>query len=120
METLMEQKLTREQAMMVIEYFSQQAAEDAPDSFQGEEDWDKHEWLTRYTVSLAIGRQITEHDWHTLLANMVESQSFDRDAEGWLNERGLAVAQYNVDYYKDVLEDLVTWSITNVYTNSAA
>lgn len=117
METL---TLTRKEAMMVIEFFGQQAAQDAPDSFQGEEDWDKHAWMTRYQTSLAVERQITEHDWHTLLANMVNLQSFDRDPEGFLNERGEQPVPINVEFYKDLLEDHASWAITNCYDNSGA
>lgn len=116
METLMEQKLTEQQAKMVIEFLSEQAAQDYPDgTFQ---EIEKHTWLTRYTASLAIERQITERDWEDLLNAQIVWQSFDRDPEGWLNERGFV----DFGYYKhaDALKDMVSSRIDNCYRNSGA
>ena len=81
---------------MVLEYFAQQAAEDAP-----LENADTHMWMTRYQASLAIERQITEKDWDALVARMADLQSFDRDPAGlpargrlWLLTDGLPLSRW--------------------------
>ena len=106
------EQLTAQQAKMVIEYFAAQAAEDAP--IEGA---DKHMWLTRYQASIAIERQIGEWWWDSLVANMSDLQSFDRDPEGWLNEQGHAGT---ADGWGDHLQDQVSWAIDNVFNNSGA
>ena len=105
--------LTAQQAKMVLEYFAQQAAEDAP-----LENADTHMWMTRYQASLAIERQITEMDWDRLVANMSDLQSFDRDPEGFLYERGIYPA--NKFIMGEDLQDQVSWAIDTAYTCSGA
>lgn len=107
-------KLTAQQAKMVLEYFAQQAAEDAP--LEGA---DTHMWMTRYQASLAIERQITEADWDALVARMSDLQSFDRDPDAYLNERGYAGSLDKL-VFDDSLKDQVSWAIDTAYTCSGA
>ena len=109
------EKLTAQQAKMVLEYFARQAAEDAP-----LENVDTHMWMTRYQASLAIERQITEKDWDALVASMSNLQSFDRDAGAYLHEIGLTDSLSNREACADDLEDLVGWKIDTAYTCSGA
>lgn len=105
-------ELTQTQALMVVEYLAAQAAEDAP--IEGA---DKHMWMTRMQASIAIERQITEKDWDALVARQSDLQSFDRDAEGWMNEQGIIDS---TDHVRDGLEDQVSWAIDTAYTCSGA
>jgi len=109
------EKLTAQQAKMVLEYFAQQAAEDAP-----LENADTHMWMTRYQASLAIERQITEMDWDRLVALMSDLQSFDRDPEGFVNERGYFPSRAKVLDMHHQLTDQVSWAIDTAYTCSGA
>jgi hypothetical protein len=106
------EKLTAQQAKMVLEYFAQQAAEDAP-----LENADTHMWMTRYQASLAIERQITEKDWDALVAGMSELQSYDRDRDAYLHERGYVDPTHSMRFS---LEDQVSWAIDTAYTCSGA
>lgn len=115
METI-ERTLTAEQAKMVIEYFSQQAAEDLP----ADEDVyaaDEHMWKTRYTTSLAIGRRIGDWWWTALVEAERNLQSFDRDPKGFLNEHDIDATYEDT---RDHLERQVSWSIDNVWNNSGS
>jgi hypothetical protein len=107
--------LTKTQALMVIEHFAAQAAEDAP--IVGA---DKHMWLTRYQASIAIERQIGEWWWDSLVANMSDLQSFDRDPAGFLHEQGWEDSLAQRDNARQHIERQVSWSIDNVYRNSGA
>ena len=109
------EQLTTQQAKMVIEYFAAQAAEDAP--IEGA---DKHMWLTRYQCSVAIERQIGEWWWDSLVANMADLQSFDRDPAGYLHEQGYEDNIAEQDNMRQHIERQVSWSIDNVYRNSGA
>jgi len=109
------EQLTAQQAKMVIEYFAAQAAEDAP--IEGA---DKHMWLTRYQASIAIERQIGEWWWDSLVANMSDLQSFDRDPEGYLYEQGIKVTPTFISWESDHLKNQVSWAIDNVFNNSGA
>jgi hypothetical protein len=112
--------LTTKEALMVIEYFAQQAAEDMPDGTAT--DFERHMWQSLLTVSLAVGRRITEQDWDTLVSAQMELQSFDRDPAGYLHEEGhenpddLAVQ----DDLHQHLETQVAWAIDNCLANSGA
>ena len=117
------EQLTATQAKQVIEYFGAQAAEDAPVVvFGGNESqydtFNKHLWLTRHAVCIAIEREVTAHDWYAAVVNMIDAQSFDRDPAGYLNERGYT--DKDRDYMQGVLEDLVSWSIDMCYNNAKA
>lgn len=113
-------KLTKEQAKMVIEFFSAQAAEDLPVNDTVWTEWDKHTWMTCYTASLAIERKLNEHDWATLLNAQLACQSFDRDPAGYLYERG------DDDTYKTrttmrwTLQDVLSATIDDVFNTSKA
>lgn len=115
------EQLTATQAKMVIEYFAGQAAEDAPAVHHGDNEakWDafhKHMWLTHKQVCIALEREVNAHDWHCVVTNMIDRQSFDRDPEGYLNERGYT--EKDRDYMQGVLEDLVSWAIDECWNNS--
>jgi hypothetical protein len=112
-------KLTKEQSRMVIEYFATQAAEDAPATALDWANWDKHMWMTCYTASLAIERRINEHDWATLVNAAFDWQSFDRDPDAYLNERGYE-EPWQIDYMRGVLQDVLSASIDTVYSTSKA
>lgn len=110
---------------MALEYFGAQAAEDAPaDTVMGDAEWDTHAWQTRYAASLAIERQLTEHDWHVLLTASMDLQTFDRDPAAYLYERGASSPSLNTEgtqaNMRVILEDLVSWAIDLTYNNSAA
>jgi len=109
------EQLTAQQAKMVLEYFAQQAAEDAP-----EHNADTHMWMTRYQASLAIERQITEEDWDALVVAMADYQSFDRDPYGYLHDRGLPSTTPEWDAQNYYLLDQVSWAIDTAYTCSGA
>jgi hypothetical protein len=113
-------KLTKEQAKMVIEFFSQQAAEDLPVRDSNWKAWDRHMWMTCYTVSLAIERKINEHDWATLLNAALDWQSFDRDPAGYLYERGEDDNEHTNNYYHEVLQDVLSASIDTAFNTSKA
>lgn len=108
-------KLTAQQSKMAIEYFAQQAAEDAP-----LENADTHMWMTRYQASLAIERQIGEWWWDSLVANMADLQSFDRDPAGYLYENGFDDTEAHRSDMDAHLKNQVSWSIDNCYNNSGA
>jgi hypothetical protein len=115
------EQLTAQQALMVIEYFAGQAAEDAPAVHHGDNEtardaFNKHVWLTHKAVCIALEREVNAHDWHGVIVNMIDLQSFDRDPEGYLNERGYT--EKDRDYMHGVLEDLVSWAIDEVHNNS--
>ena len=110
-------KLTEQQAKQVLEYFVQKAAEDAPDTTDWQV-WDKSRWLTCCQASIAIERQIKEQDWVSLVNYQLDLQSFDRDPDGYLHERGYT--EKDKDYMHDTLKDLVSWGIDTVLKNSGA
>lgn len=110
-------KLTEQQAKQVLEYFVQKAAEDAPDTTDWQV-WDKSMWMTCYQASIAIERQIKEQDWVSLVNYQLDLQSFDRDPDGYLHERGYT--EKDKDYMHDTLKDLVSWGIDTVLKNSGA
>ena len=112
------EKLTAQQAKMVLEYFARQAAEDYPVAQRHEQD--KHMWMTRYQASLAIERQITELDWVTLLNATRDLQSFDRDPAGYLNEQGILDTETHRDWELIYVTDQVSWQLDNCYNNSGA
>jgi hypothetical protein len=115
-ERILKMKLTEKQAKQVIEYFAQQAAEDMPDGTEME--CEKHLWTTLFQVSLAVQRRISERDWKFLVDEMLDLQSVNRDAEGYLNERGYET--YTPETIRLELEDNVSWLIDNCYDNSGA
>lgn len=115
METLMEQKLTEQQAKMVIEYFAQRAAQDMPTD---ELDRERHLWLSLYEVSIAVGRRIPSRDWEALIDETVDLQSVDRDAEGFIHERGYVT--YTPESIRHELEINVSLEINNCFDNSGA
>lgn len=110
------EKLTKTQALMVIEYFAQQAAEDAPATTDWKV-WDQHMWMTRMQVCLAIGRQINSGSWEPLVNHMMDLQSFDRDPDAYMFERD---AEGTKAQMKNHLEDRVSWMIDDSYRNSGA
>lgn len=111
-------KLTATEAKMALEYFAQQAAQDAPVADLDWNNWDSHMWMTNYTASLAVERRINEHDWATLVNAALDLQSFDRDPEGYLNERGLYPAD-KFTMHED-LQDVLSMSIDTAYNTSKA
>ena len=113
-------KLTKEQSRMVIEYFATQAAEDAPATDLAWDNWDKHMWMTCYTVSLAIERIVNIKDWATLVNAAFDWQSFDRDSAAYLYERGDEDNEHNVNYYHGMLQDILSASIDTVFNTSKA
>lgn len=112
--------LTNTQAKLVLQHFAAQAAAEAPEGEQGEIAWDTHAWQTLYTASVAIGRRITEHDWHTAVVSFMDLQSFDRDAAAYLHERGYSDSANEKTYWYDTLNDLAGWAIDLAYSNSGA
>lgn len=115
------EQLTSTQAKQVLAFFGQRAAEEAPaDLVQDDAPWDTHAWKTLYTASLAIGRRITEHDWHTVIVSFLDLQSYDRDPDAYLHERGYVANDAQKWYMKGTLEDLVSWAIDTAYNTSQA
>lgn len=110
------EKLTAQQAKMVIEYFSAQAAEDLPEELDAVEH-ETHLWMTRFQVSLAVERQVGEWWWESLVECQRNLQSFDRDPEGWVHEVDAFGSKEDV---RDHLQDQVSWSIDNAWNNSGA
>lgn len=115
------EKLTAQQAKMVIEYFSAQAAEDYP----GHEDrtfdeMEKHLWMTRYQCSLAVERNIGEWWWEALVECQMDLQSFDRDPDAWLDGEGRDSNAESKGYWREHLKRQVSWSIDNAWNNSGA
>lgn len=113
--------LTKAEALMVIEYFATQAAEDAPATDFHWKSWDKHMWMTRFQISLAVERQIKATDWETLVNHCFDLQSFDRDADAYLYEAGitddLERAKDSMGYH---LKEQVSWAVDNCWNNSGA
>lgn len=109
-------KLTKEQAKMVIEYFAVKAAEEAPVTDLDWVAWDKHMWMTNYTVSLAIERVINMSDWATLLNAALDSQSFDRDPGGYLHQHGWTDS--TEDWMRGALEDILSSTIDTTFNTS--
>lgn len=113
-------KLTPVQGKMVIEYFGQQAAQDAPATTDWEV-WDRHLWMTNHKVDLAIERRIKAGDWGVLTSAMSDLQSYDRDPAGYLNERGENGDSAGArDWMLDILTDVVSWAIDTAWNNSGA
>jgi hypothetical protein len=112
-------KLTKEQSKMVIEFFAQQAAQEAP-HHEDTAEWDKHIWMTNYEASLAVERKINEHDWAVLVLTAVQWQSFDRDPYGYLNERGYNDTARNAHDMKHTLQDVLSTSIDTAFNTSKA
>lgn len=113
-------KLTKEQSKMVIEYFATQAAEDAPFTTVDWAEWDKRIWMTNYAVSLAIQRRINEGDWAVLVMAAIDWQSFDRDPDGYLHERGYDANDAQKEYMSGVLQDVLSASIDSAFHTSKA
>lgn len=113
-------KLTKPQALQVIEFFGAQAAEDAPVLDTDWTRWDKHMWMTCHKADLAIERQINPKDWVVLINTLLDFQYFDRDPAGYLNDRGDDDTEANRNGYDDRLKDLVSWAIDTAYRNSGA
>jgi hypothetical protein len=111
------EKLTAQQAKMVLEYFARQAAEDAP---QLPLAYDRHMWMTRFQASLAIERQLQEYDWDELVTVMIAYESFERDPDGYLHQNGYKVTAAERDYQKGTLQDEVSFAIDNCFANSGA
>ena len=111
-------KLTKEQAKMVIEYFAKQAAEEAPVQDTTWNNWDKHMWLTCYTVSLAVERLINIKDWAALVNAALDSQRFDRDPEGYLHEHGWTDS--SKEWMHDTLDDVLSMHIDTAFNTSRA
>lgn len=101
---------------MVIEYFSAQAAEDYPGHDATFEDIDKHLWMTRYQVSLAVERNIGEWWWNSLVEAQMDLQSFDRDPDAFMEKYDCG-PKYAVE---ENLKNQVSWSIDNAWNNSGA
>jgi hypothetical protein len=113
-------KLTKEQSKMVIEFFAQQAAQEAPVMDLDWQNWDKHIWMTNYTAALAIERRIHEGDWAALVNAALDLQRFDRDPEAWLHERGELPSMNARYHYADVLQDVLSASIDTAFNTSKA
>jgi hypothetical protein len=113
-------KLTPAETKMAIEYFSAQAAEDAPLVGTDWAEWDKHIWMTCYEASLKIERKINEAFWAQLILAHMEAQQFDRDPAAYLFERGDDDNETNRAYYHDVMKDLVSSSIDQTFQMSKA
>lgn len=111
------EQLTEAQAKMVIEFFSAQAAEDAP---EGEGLSESYLWKTRYQASIALDRRIGEWWWTSLVECQMDLQSFDRDPAGYLYERGEADWGSAIDDMGEHLKNQVSWSIDNAFRNSGA
>ena len=82
--------------------------------------WDRHMWMTRMQVSLAIERQINLGSWDSLVNHMIDLQSFDRDPAGWLNENGEDDTYKTRTTTRWNLQDAVSSAIDNCYNNSGA
>lgn len=113
-------KLTPQQGKMALEYLATQAAVTMPDSAALIQTWDKHLWMTRFQTSLAIERQITEHDWDELVTALQATQSFDRDSDGYLHQNGYPVNSIERSYVEGNLEDEVSFAIDNCWNNSGS
>lgn len=113
-------KLTKEQAKMVIEFFSQKAAEEAPVKDTVWTEWDKHMWMTNYQTSLAIERRIHESDWAQLINAQLDAQTYDRDPDAYLHERGYDANDAQKWYMHGVVQDVLSASIDGVFATSKA
>lgn len=105
---------------MVIEYFSAQAAEDYPGHDATFADIEKHLWMTRFQVSLAVERQVGEWWWTSLINTQMELQSFDRDPAGYMYEQGQDDIYKTRTTMRWHLQNQVSWSIDNAWNNSGA
>ena len=114
-------KLTKEQSKMVLEYFSAQAAQDAPVKDTIWTEWDKHMWMTNYQTSLAIERVIDMRDWAQLINAQLDCQTFDRDPAAYLYERGEDDPTADQRWYwHGVLQDVLSSCIDNAFNTSKA
>lgn len=105
---------------MVIEYFSQQAAQELPVTDLDWSNWDKHMWLTCYDVSLKLERIVNPSDWAALLNAQLDWQTFDRNPDGYLHERGYDANDAQKHYMTGVLEDVLSMQIDMTYNTSKA
>lgn len=112
-------KLTPSQAKMVIEFYSQQAAQETPDTTDWGV-WDKHMWMSNHVADLAVERLIAARDWSMLLSAQLDAQTFDRDPAGYLNDRDYNDTESERVYMQGILEDVVSAAIDAAYRNSKA
>lgn len=113
-------KLTKEQSKIVIEYFSQRAAQGAPVTDLDWAGWDRHMWMTNYQASLAIGRRINEHDWAALVNAQLDVLLFDRNPAGYLFDRGEEDNEDTNNYYHEALRDILSAHIDTAFNTSKA
>lgn len=106
--------LTREQRRMAVEYFATQCAEEMPsdDMPKAEFFQDLHSEEWRIKTMKAIEKIIPESYWRTLVKNVGNYQSFDRDPEGWKEEEGYD--WYSVPEMRDYLNDTISTAIDQV------
>lgn len=111
-------KLTKEQAKMVIEYFSQQAAQEAPVMDLDWKGWDSNMWLWNYKASIAIERVLNMSDWAALVNAQLDWQTFDRDPYGYLHQHGWTDS--TEDWMRETLQDVLSAQIDTVFNTSKA
>lgn len=109
-------ELTAQQAKQVIEYFAQQAAEDAP----ADGEWYTELWISRFKASIAVERQIGAWWWEALVEAQMELQSFDRDPDAYLYQMGYKANHIERGYMRDNLQDEVSFAIDNCWNNSGS
>lgn len=93
--------LTVEQRRMVVEYFATKCVEEMPseDMPMAEFYRDLHSEEWRIKTMKAIEKVIPEQDWDSLLEWLLDYQSFDRDPEIWMHERGYDHPAHTVREY---------------------
>lgn len=82
--------LTREQRRMVVEFYATQCATEMPSDEMPKAEFyqDLHVEEYRLRAMKGIEKIIPEGDWADLVIELRNFQSFDRDPEGWMEQRG--------------------------------
>lgn len=84
------QNLTREQRRMIVEHMATECVQEMPSEDMPKAEFfrDLHSEEWRIKTMKAIEKVIPEQDWNDLLETLLDSQSFDRNPEAYMDARG--------------------------------
>lgn len=110
------QNLTREQRRMIVERMATECVQEMPseDMPRAEFFRDLHSEEWRIKTMKAIEKVIPEADWTELLETLLDSQSFDRDPEAWLYERGNETSPVVILAWRDHFTNHISHNIDQV------
>ena len=108
-------KLTVQQRRMIVEHFAEECAQEMPADVPGLE-IEQHIEKYRLLLSLALdARPVNAGAWATLVGEVLDYQSFDRDPAGYLHEEGWdGIGQVSMDRSREMFNDDISALINAV------